>query len=105
MANEQKPIWYLPGPNFQYVEDVKALAREAGLRIIDANVTSDRSDEAADPPKVTLKSAVLEADAPEPQQDGKLNVAQLRDELTARGIAFDTAAKKADLQALLDAAK
>jgi hypothetical protein len=102
MANEQKPIWYLPGPNFQYVEDVKALAREAGLRIIDANVTSDRSDEAEDPPKVTLKSAALEADAAEPQE-GKLTVAQLREELTARGIAFEANAKKADLQALLDA--
>jgi hypothetical protein len=103
MANEQKPIWYLPGPNFQYVEDVKALAREAGLRIIDANVTSDRTDAAENPPEVTLKSAAVEADAA--PQDGKLNVAQLRDELTARGIAFEPAAKKADLQALLDAAK
>lgn len=31
-------------------------------------------------------------------------IAVLRDELTTRGIAFDPAAKKADLQALLDAA-
>lgn len=56
MANEQKPIWYLPGPNFQYVEDVKALAREAGLRIIDANTTTDRSNAAENPPEVTLKA-------------------------------------------------
>jgi len=65
MANEQKPIWYLPGPNFRYVEDVKALAREAGLRIIDANTTTDRSNAAENPPEVTLKpvaAAVRAAD-------------------------------------------
>lgn len=33
-----------------------------------------------------------------------LGIAELRDTLTARGIEFDPAAKKADLQALLDAA-
>lgn len=33
-----------------------------------------------------------------------LTVAELREELTARAIEFDPAAKKADLQALLDAA-
>jgi hypothetical protein len=27
-----KNIWYLPGPFHQYQEDVKALAKEAGLR-------------------------------------------------------------------------
>lgn len=48
-------IWYLPGPFHQYQEDVKALAKEAGLRIIDANVTDDRGDEAVDTPEVTLK--------------------------------------------------
>jgi hypothetical protein len=38
------------------------------------------------------------------QEEAKpLGIAALRDELTARGIAFDPAAKKADLQALLDA--
>jgi len=159
MANEQKPIWYLPGPNFRYVEDVKALAREAGLRIIDANTTTDRSNAAENPPEVTLKPVAaavraadyvptkaelmaaherlmqMEADlgvererlhaqaaeqaaerarladlaeklaADQVADGGKLTVAQLRDELTARSITFDPAAKKADLQALLDAAK
>jgi hypothetical protein len=33
-----------------------------------------------------------------------LTIAELRDALTARGIEFDPSAKKADLQALLDAA-
>lgn len=63
MTTEQKPIWYLPGPNFQYVEDVKALAREAGLRIIDANTTTDRSNAAENPPEVTLKPAVASSTA------------------------------------------
>jgi len=50
-----KNIWYLPGPFHQYQEDVKALAKKAGLRIIDANVTEFRDDEADDTPEVTLK--------------------------------------------------
>lgn len=50
-----KNIWYLPGPFHQYQEDVKALAKKAGLRIIDANVTDDRGDEAENTPEVTLK--------------------------------------------------
>ncbi len=63
MTNEQQPIWYLPGPTFQYVEDVKALAREAGLRIIDANATTDRSNAAENPPEVTLKPVTGATDA------------------------------------------
>ena len=50
-----KNIWYLPGPFHQYREDVKALAKEVGLRIIDANVTESRDGEANDTPEVTLK--------------------------------------------------
>jgi len=50
-----KNIWYLPGPFHQYQEDVKALAKDAGLRIIDANVTEFRDDEADNTPEVTLK--------------------------------------------------
>lgn len=50
-------IWYLPGPFYQYQEDVKALAAEAGLRIIDANVTADRDGAAENTPEVTLKQA------------------------------------------------
>lgn len=48
-------IWYLPGPFHQYREDVKALAKEHGLRIIDANATEDREGEAFDVPEVTLR--------------------------------------------------
>jgi hypothetical protein len=50
-----KNIWYLPGPFHQYQEDVKVLAKKAGLRIIDANATDGREDEADDTPNVTLK--------------------------------------------------
>lgn len=48
-------IWYLPGPFHQYQEDVKALAKKAGMRIIDASVTASRDGEAADVPVVTVK--------------------------------------------------
>lgn len=48
-------IWYLPGPFHQYREDVKALAKDRGLRIVDANVTEDREGEAVDVPEVTLR--------------------------------------------------
>ncbi|WP_460100068.1 hypothetical protein [Pseudomonas sp. H3_C08] len=48
-------IWYLPGPFHQYMEDVKAMAKERGLRIIDANVTESREDEADDVPEVKVR--------------------------------------------------
>jgi len=48
-------IWYLPGPFHQYREDVKALAKEHGLRIIDANITESRECEADDVPEVTVR--------------------------------------------------
>lgn len=54
-----KNIWYLPGPFHRYQEDVKALAKEAGLRIIDANVTDDRGGEAENTPEVTLKEGAV----------------------------------------------
>ncbi|WP_456254892.1 hypothetical protein ACP3PM_20760 [Pseudomonas iridis] len=50
-------IWYLPGPFHQYRENVKELAKERGLRIVDANVTEDREGEAFDVPEVTLRQA------------------------------------------------
>lgn len=48
-------IWYLPGPFHQYQEDVKALAKEHGLRIVDANATAGREYEAKDVPAVTMR--------------------------------------------------
>ena len=50
-----KNIWYLPGPFHQYQEDVKALAKANGLRIVDASVTESREDAAGDVPDVTIK--------------------------------------------------
>ncbi|MFK9004018.1 hypothetical protein [Pseudomonas pergaminensis] len=50
-----KNIWYLPGPFHQYQEDVKALAKASGLRIVDASVTESREDAADDVPDVTIK--------------------------------------------------
>jgi len=50
-----KNIWYLPGPFHQYQEDVKALAKANGLRIVDASVTEIREDAADDVPDVTVK--------------------------------------------------
>ncbi|WP_460044123.1 hypothetical protein [Pseudomonas sp. S2_H01] len=51
----KKNIWYLEGPFHQYQEDVKALAKERGLRIVDANMTDSREDEAVDVPEVTTR--------------------------------------------------
>ncbi|MBV4469346.1 hypothetical protein [Pseudomonas siliginis] len=50
-----KNIWYLPGPFHQYQEDVKALAKENDLRIVDANATDSRDNEAYDVPEVTVR--------------------------------------------------
>ncbi len=50
-----KNIWYLPGPFHQYQEDVKALAKANGLRIIDASATESREDAADEAPDVTIK--------------------------------------------------
>ena len=50
-----KNIWYLPGPFHQYQEDVKALAKDHGLRIIDASATESRDDAADEVPDVTVK--------------------------------------------------
>jgi hypothetical protein len=55
MIMSNKNIWYLPGPFHQYQEDVKALAKQNGLRIVDANATESRDDEAEDVPEVTVR--------------------------------------------------
>ncbi|KAB8066263.1 hypothetical protein [Janthinobacterium violaceinigrum] len=60
MENVPANIWYLPGPMFQYNEDVKALARQAGLKIIDANVAVGRANAAEDVPEVTIKAEYID---------------------------------------------
>ena len=82
-------IWYLPGPFYQYQEDVKALAAEAGLRIIDANVTASRDGAAENTPEVTLK------EAPKPvalviDDSQSLEVESLRGELQAIGVIVES---------------
>lgn len=64
MANKQKaPAWYLEGPFHRYKEDVKELARKAGVRIIDARFVAeqDRGNAAEEVPKATLKAAPKKA--------------------------------------------
>lgn len=60
MENDQNNIWYLTGPMFQYNEDVKALARQAGLKIVDSTVAVDRVKAAEQVPEVTIKAEYAE---------------------------------------------
>jgi len=96
-----KNIWYLPGPFHRYEDDVKALAKQAGLRIIDASVTESRDNEAESPPKAKLKAEY--ADDSAETSPAKLGVAELREWLTAQGVEFDPKAPKADLVKLIPA--
>jgi hypothetical protein len=59
MIMSKNNIWYLPGPFHQYQEDVKALAKENGLVIVDANVAPNRNGEAKDVPEVTVRPELL----------------------------------------------
>jgi hypothetical protein len=79
-----KNIWYLPGPFHRYEDDVKAIAKKSGLRIIDANVTDSREGECEKPPKVKLKElpVVVVADAGLSQDE----IEQLRADLAAAGV-------------------
>ena len=60
MEKDQNNIWYLAGPMFQYNEDVKALARQAGLKIVDATVAVNRVHAAEEVPEVTIKAEYAE---------------------------------------------
>jgi hypothetical protein len=62
MIMSNKNIWYLPGPFHQYQEDVKALAKAAGLRIVDASVTESRDGAAEEVPQLTIKELPAPAD-------------------------------------------
>ena len=63
-----KNIWYLPGPFHRYEDDIKAIAKKAGLRIIDANVTESRDGECEKPPKAKLKAEFEPAKAVKAEQ-------------------------------------
>lgn len=88
-------IWYLAGPFHQYQENVKALAKERGLRIVDANVAESREGEAEDVPEVTirpeLKAVAVVVEAGVLSQDA---VDQLTAELAAIGVIVESFAKQ-----------
>ena len=56
---KQPSTWLVPHPTYVYTEDVKALARRAGLRVVDPAFASEaeKADAVADKdaPKLTLK--------------------------------------------------
>ena len=88
-----KNIWYLPGPFHQYQEDVKALAKANGLRIIDASVTESREDAADEVPKVTIKEqpTVLLIGG----GNSSVNIDAFRAELESVGLIVDSFADQA----------
>ncbi|WP_053129132.1 hypothetical protein [Pseudomonas sp. MIACH] len=88
-----KNIWYLPGPFHQYQEDVKALAKDHGLRIIDASATESREDAADDVPDVTVKEVpkVLLIDG----GNSSVNIDVFRAELESVGLIVESFADQA----------
>lgn len=88
-------IWYLSGPFHQYQEDVKALAKENGLVIVDANAAASRHGEAKDVPEVTirpeLKAVAVVVEAGGLSQDV---VDQLTAELAAIGVIVESFAEQ-----------
>lgn len=98
-----KSIWYLPGPFHRYEDDVKALAKKAGLRIIDANVTESRDNEVEKAPKAKLKPEFRESTGkPAADPRDKLTIGEVKAALTEKAVTFDD---KADLPALLQLLK
>jgi len=63
-----KSIWYLPGPFHRYEDDVKAIAKKHGLRIVDASVTESRDGECEKPPRAKLKAEYEPAKAAKPAE-------------------------------------
>ena len=88
-----KNIWYLPGPFHQYQEDVKALAKDHGLRIIDASATESREDAADEVPDVTVKEVptVLLIDG----GSSSINIDAFRAELESVGLIVESFADQA----------
>lgn len=88
-----KNIWYLPGPFHQYQEDVKALAKANGLRIVDASVTENREDAADEVPEVTIKErpTVLLIDG----GNSSINIDAFRAELESVGMIVESFADQA----------
>jgi len=62
----ESKIWYVKFPTYRYNQDVKALARKAGLEIIDAQFDDGKGAEKT--PKLTLKPEYAEVE-PEPEPE------------------------------------
>lgn len=74
MTNDKtkKQVWLVEHPTYRYEQDVKALARKADLRIVDAAEASDSDRKSAvsakDAPKLTLKPEHAPAKADEKKE-------------------------------------
>ena len=58
-------VWLVEHPTHQFVEDVKTLAKEKGLKVINADFAEsfDKSQICENPPKLTKKSESKKAKA------------------------------------------
>ncbi len=61
-------LWYVGFPIYRYNEDVKALARKAGLRVVDAIFKGDNK-QVANAPKLTLKKEYQPEKSKETKED------------------------------------
>ncbi len=64
MTTRDSEVWFVKFPTYRYNEDVTALARRAGLVIVDARF--DDGTGAKDVPELTLKAKYRKAE-PEPE--------------------------------------
>lgn len=84
-------IWYLPGPFHQYQEDIKALAKENGLVIVDANSSESRRGEAKFAPEVTIRPELTQvAVLVEPGALSQEAVDRLKAELASIGVIVES---------------
>ncbi|MGC1329308.1 hypothetical protein [Pseudomonas sp.] len=97
-------IWYLPGPFHRYEDDVKAIAKKAGLVIVDSTVTDDREGAAEKTPKAKLKAEYREpskSSGPAADPRDKLTIDEVKAALTEKAVAFEDTAELPDLLKLL----
>lgn len=86
---ETPRIWYLAGPYFRYVENVKKLAKAHNLKIVDANVTEGRNF-AVEGPAVTFKPEYAASATPAPSF-AEVIAAQAKKEEAAKATAAPAA--------------
>jgi len=80
---ENKELWFVEFPTYRYTQDVKVLARKAGLKIVDARFKDEMDmTQAPTAPKLTLKKqyapvvAQVENSTPDPQMVVQPTIAQ-----------------------------